>query len=82
VNLPVTFTATVKASTGTAIPTGVVVFIDRSTLLDVVNLDSAGHAVFTTSSLAVGLHAIRAFYIGESGFLDSQSPEIFELVRS
>jgi hypothetical protein len=72
----------VKATTGTAIPSGVVVFTDRSTVLDVVTLDSAGHAVFTTSSLPVGLRVIRAFYIGESGFLDSQSPRIFELVTS
>lgn len=82
VNTPVTFTATVKASTGTAVPTGVVVFMDKSTLLDVVSLDSAGQAALTTSSLALGLHTIRAFYIGDGGFLDSQSPKLFELVTS
>ncbi|MEU4605549.1 ice-binding family protein [Kribbella sp. NPDC023972] len=79
-NHPVTFTAAVLANSGTAIPSGLVVFMDRSTLIGVVTLDSAGHAVFTTSSLAVGLHAIRAVYIGADRFLGSQSPKIFELV--
>jgi cell division septation protein DedD len=82
VNQPVTFTAAVAASTGTAIPTGLVAFTDRSTLIGVVTLDSTGHAVFTTSSLAVDLHLIRAVYIGANGFLGSRSPTIFELVQT
>jgi len=79
---PVTFTATVAASTGAAIPTGLVAFTDRSTLLGVVTLDSTGHATFTTSALTVDLHLIRAVYVGSTGFLDSRSPRIYELVVS
>ena len=77
---PVTFTAAVAASTGAAIPAGLVAFTDRSALLGVVTLDSTGQAAFTTSTLAVGLHPIRAVYIGADGFLGSVSPGIFELV--
>jgi len=82
VNQPVTFTAAVAASTGTALPTGLVVFTDRSALIGVVALDSTGHAVFTTSSLAVDLHLISAVYIGANGFVGSMSPTIFELVQT
>ena len=82
---PVTFTATVASSTGTAIPTGLVAFTDRTALIGVVALDSAGHAVFTTSTLAVDLHLIMAVYIGQDTgqdrFLGSVSPTIYELVQ-
>jgi Ice-binding-like/Bacterial Ig-like domain (group 3) len=77
---PVTFTATVAASTGTAIPVGLVAFTDGSALLGVGTLDSTGHTTLTTASLADGLHPITAYYIGAAGFESSQSPEIFELV--
>ena len=76
---PVTFTAVVAASTGAAIPAGLVAFTDRSALLGVVTLDSTGHAALTASTLADGLHAIRADYIGVDGFESSHSPEISEL---
>jgi Ice-binding-like/Bacterial Ig-like domain (group 3) len=79
---PVTFTAAVAASTGTAIPTGLVVFTDRSALIGVVTLDGTGHAVFTTPTLAVGLHVIEAVYIGADGFEGSISRRIFELVQT
>jgi hypothetical protein len=80
VNQPVTFTAVVTAA-GTAIPTGLVVFMDRWKLIGVVDLDSAGHAEFTTSTLTADIHLIDAAYIGESGFLSSTSPRIYQLVR-
>jgi hypothetical protein len=77
---PVTFSAAVTASTGAAIPTGLVAFTDGSVLLGVVTLGSTGQATLTTSTLADGLHPISAYYIGVAGFESSQSPEIFELV--
>jgi hypothetical protein len=79
---PVTFTAAVAASTGTAIPSGLVAFTDGSTLLGVVTLDQAGQAALTICSgnLGNGLHRIRAYYIGASGFESSHSPAVFELV--
>jgi hypothetical protein len=77
---PVTFTAAVAANTGAAIPVGLVAFTDGSALLGVITLNNTGQAVFTTSTLAVGLHPIKAYYIGVGGFASSQSQELFELV--
>lgn len=77
---PVTFTATVTANTGTAIPVGLVAFTDGTTLLGVVTLNATGQAAFTTSSLPFGLHRIGAVYIGVSGFQSSESSGVFELV--
>jgi hypothetical protein len=75
----VTFTAAVAASNG-ATPGGVVAFTDRSELIGVVTLDSAGHAALTTSTLAIGLHPIRAAYIGTDAFQASISAKLYELV--
>jgi hypothetical protein len=80
-NHPITFTATVTPGTGTAIPTGLVVFVNRSELMDAVALDSTGHATLTTT-LAVGLHVIRAVYLGVDRFTSSESPEVFELIQA
>ncbi len=49
----VTFTAVVTAGTGSAIPAGLVAFTSGSALLDVVPLDSTGHAVLTIDTLPV-----------------------------
>src|SRR5207253_6487569 len=55
VTRPVTFTATVTATTGT--PTGSVTFKDAGTALGPpVNLDAGGVATLTTSTLALGTH--------------------------
>jgi hypothetical protein len=79
---PVTFTATVRASTGTALPTGLVVFLDGFNVIGVVAVDDTGHVTVTTSTLAVGCHDIRAVYLGAGNFLTSTSPNIDELVQS
>ena len=76
---PVTFTATVTGSTGTAIPLGLVAFTDGSKLLSVVELGQTGQAALTISTLAKGLHPVRAYYIGAPGFDSSHSPAVFEL---
>jgi len=78
----VTFTATVVAGSGSGIPVGLVAFTDRSALLGVVALNATGQAVFSTTSLSVDLHLIQAFYIGNAGFLGSESPKIYELVQT
>jgi hypothetical protein len=78
---PVTFTATVMPSTGTAIPTGLVAFVDRKTLIGVVALDGEGQAVLTTAALTVDLHPIKAVYIGADGYLGSRSPTVYQLVQ-
>jgi hypothetical protein len=78
---PVTFTATVRSSTGTAVPTGLVVFLDKFAVIGVVALDGTGHATLTTSTLPVGIHPVRAVYLGAGNFLTSTSPRIIELVQ-
>jgi hypothetical protein len=61
--VPVIFTATVTATSGT--PTGVVSFFDGSTLVGTGTLNGSGVATFTISTLTPGDHAITAFYNGD-----------------
>lgn len=77
---PVTLTATVAAAAGTAVPTGLVVFVDRWDLIGVVTLDVNGHAALPIT-LAVGLHVVRAVYLGANGFLSSRSHLLYELIQ-
>ncbi|WP_410622893.1 ice-binding family protein [Amycolatopsis sp. cmx-8-4] len=79
---PVTFTAVVTAVTGGAVPTGMVVFSDRRTPIAVASLDGTGHAVFTTSTLAVGRHPMIATYVGTKQFTGSTSPNLVQVVRA
>jgi hypothetical protein len=80
VNQAVTFTATVTASSGTAIPAGLVVFTDRSVPIGIGTLDSTGRVTFTTSTLAVGTRVIRAAYVLTPGFSGSVSPRILQVI--
>ena len=69
----VAFTATVSASTpGSGTPTGSAAFMDGQNLLGSVSL-AGGTAIFTTSSLAVGSHAITVVYGGGPNFVGSTS---------
>jgi hypothetical protein len=73
----VTFTATVSAPGGT--PTGTVNFADGTTVLGSAPL-SAGMAMFTTSSLAAGSHAISAIYSGNTQDAGATSATLNQLV--
>ena len=70
----VTFTATVKPTSGSGTPTGSVTFSDTysgtTTTLATVTL-SAGMATYSTSTLASGKHTIKAVYSGDSEFKTS-----------
>ena len=69
----VTFTATVgPRAPATGTPTGTVTFLDGPTVLGTGTLD-AGVTTYTTSTLAVGEHAITAAYGGDSAFPASTS---------
>ena len=73
----VTFTAVVAANApGSGTPTGTVDFYDTTTSTDLtpggVAL-SAGTATFSTTSLAVGSHTIKATYSGDANFLTSNA---------
>jgi hypothetical protein len=68
---PVTLTATISSAGGTA--TGSVSFYDGDTLLGAGNLDGAGKATYTTSSLVAGAHSITAYYDGDANIAQSTS---------
>ena len=76
---PVTFTATVTSSGG--VPTGTVTFKNGSTTLGTSNLDGAGHATFTTSTLGAGSNSITAAYNGDSQFNISVSSTLTQTVN-
>jgi hypothetical protein len=80
VGWPVTLTAVVSSASG--IPGGAVSFSDGAALLATVNLDATGRAALTTSSLAVGPHAITAAYGGGASFAMSASAPAYVAVDS
>ncbi|MGA7316296.1 MAG: SBBP repeat-containing protein [Silvibacterium sp.] len=61
-----TFTASVTPNTGTAIPTGSVIFTLDGTPEVTVSLDGSGQATYSTSSLAAGRYTITATYLGNA----------------
>jgi hypothetical protein len=64
--------ATVTAASGS--PTGSVTFMDGSTLIGTVTLNSTTHqAIAFTASLPVGSNNITATYNGASGFATSSA---------
>lgn len=74
----VTFTALVKASSGSA--TGTVAFMDGSRKIGSETL-SGGKATFTTDSLAVGTHSIKAIYEGATDYAESTSAALSQKVN-
>jgi uncharacterized delta-60 repeat protein len=76
----VTFTAVVSLLAGGSTPTGTVTFLDGSTVLGVVPL-VGGRAQWTTSTLAMGIHAnVTASYSGSGGFPASTSAALKQVV--
>ncbi len=76
---PVTFTATV-ISKHVQVPDGELVkFFDSTKLLGSVHL-SGGMAAFTTSSLSVGTHTIKATYVGDL-LLKKSTGKVFQTVE-
>lgn len=64
----VTFTATVRDTTGTATPTGTVTFFVGNTMVARVTLDANGKACLTGSFSSAGRFTIRAVYSGDANF--------------
>jgi hypothetical protein len=78
----VTFTANVVAAAGSvAAPTGVVTFLDGSTVLGTKTLVGSGVASLSSSSLSVGTHAITASYAGDGSSVASVSSVLTETVN-
>jgi hypothetical protein len=64
---PLTLTASVSTnSPGNGVPTGTVTFLNGSATLGTGTVDTNGHAVFSTSTLAVGTYSITASYGGDA----------------
>jgi hypothetical protein len=78
---PVTFTATVAATSGTSTPTGNVAFNDGATTLSTVPLAS-GTATYTTTSLGQGSNSVTAAYSGGGSFSGSTSSAVVVTVRA
>ncbi len=68
----VTFTVSVKAQSGTGVPTGSIVFLDGGSQINAATL-SAGAASFMTATLGVGSHTITAAYGGDANYAASSS---------
>ena len=66
----VVFTATVGAG-GSFVTTGTVTFSDGSIILGTRSLNTAGKAIFSTSTLAAGNHTITATFSGSASFATS-----------
>jgi hypothetical protein len=70
----VTFTATVTHGvSGAGAATGMVTFLDGTTVLGTATLDGSGQATFTIATLGVGSHTITVAYGGEERFAASNS---------
>jgi hypothetical protein len=75
---PVTFTSTVTGAGGRT-PSGRVTYLANGTPLGTVTLVD-GRATFTTAALASGSHTIAAVYLGTTGFDNSTSPNLTQVV--
>jgi len=76
----VTYTATVGPADGIPI-TGTVYFYDGTNPypLSTATLDSTGHASFSTTSLAVGRHTIKALYEGDARHTEGVATIVLEI---
>ncbi len=72
---PVTFAAAVQAGA-----TGVVTFLDGSTVLGTGTINAAGVATFATSTLTIGSHPVTASYGGDSGYNAATSTVLTQVV--
>jgi hypothetical protein len=74
----VILTATVTGNCNT--PTGIITFLDGTTVLGTAPLNSAGVATFSTSFLYVGTHNLVATYPGDFNFENSTSNVVTEVI--
>ena len=61
-------------------PTGVITFMDGSTILGTASLNGSAVATFSTSFLFVGTHTLTATYPGDFNFAPSTSNTITEVI--
>jgi hypothetical protein len=65
-------TVRVNHTSGTAVPTGTVGFLDSGTMLGSSPLDASGTATFATGNLAPGTHTFSAAYGGDNAYAASE----------
>jgi sugar lactone lactonase YvrE len=73
--VPITLTATVTGVSAST-PTGNVSFMDGTTVLATLPLNSLGVAIYVSSSLTAGTHTITAAYQGDADYAGSTSTQI------
>lgn len=78
----VTFTAKVKANSGSTVPTGTITFLNGSKQLAAVAVDSTGTSTYTSSTLAAGSYAITAAYSGDANDASSTSSSASLLISA
>ena len=78
----VTFTATVRPTTGTGIPAGTVQFtVDGVDVGGLVTLSANGRATYATSALTGGSHSVIATYGGSAVFAGGSSALLTQVVN-
>ncbi|HEY0758068.1 MAG TPA: Ig-like domain repeat protein [Acidisarcina sp.] len=77
----VTFTATVRGSLG-IVPTGTVTFTDGGVAIGTGAVDANGNAIYQTTTLSGGAHAIQAIYSGDNNASAATSPAVVQTVLS
>jgi Bacterial Ig-like domain (group 3) len=78
----ITFTATVRPVTGTAIPTGTVQFnVDGVNVGGVLTMTAQGRATYSTTALSAGSHNVMATYGGSAIYGLSGSATFIQLVN-
>ncbi len=80
INQMVTFTATVTGTGTSQFPTGMVMFLEGTTVLGTGTL-SMGRATFMTATLPAGAHMITAHYAGDANFTASTSGALTQTVN-
>jgi hypothetical protein len=74
-NVLITFTASTHVGA-----TGVVTFLDGSTILGTATINTAGVATFATSTLTIGSHPITASYGGDSNYSSVVSSVLTQVI--
>lgn len=77
----VSFTATINHSTNGPTPTGTVLFFDGQTQIGSAQVNQQGQAVFSTTTLGAGTHAITAAFGGDANYTGSTSQPVNQVVN-
>ncbi len=71
----------VAVSSAGVTPSGTVTFLDGSTTLGTITLNSSGAGAYSTNSLIVGTHSITASYSGDTNNAPGTSAALTQIIR-